>query len=92
MKNHEVLTGWDETDGCPIHGGEVRKIYRFGKYEDAEVATFRGCQCAVCTNVASLLCGPARGGEVTYHLNYASAAGRATLIKMGEAAANRPFA
>lgn len=92
MKNHENLTGWDEVHGCPEHGGKVRKIYRFGKFEDAEVATFHGCKCAVCTNVASLLCGPAIGGEVTYHTSYTAAAGRATLIKMKEAAANAPFA
>lgn len=91
-ENHTVLTDWDELQGCPEHGGDVRKIYTFGKFGDAEVATFHGCKCAVCTNAASLLCGPALGGEVTYHTSYSSAAGRATLIKMGEAIANAPFA
>lgn len=93
LENHTALTGWDEPQGCPQHAGsKLRKIYTFGQYGDAEVATFNGCKCAVCTNVASLLCGPPLGGEITYHTSYSAAAGRAQLIKMSEAAANAPFA
>lgn len=91
MKNHTILTDWSE-DNCPVHDTEIRRIYTFGKYGDATVATFRGCGCAVCTNEASLQCGVALGHEVTYHTNYADAAGRATLIKMQESIANSPFA
>jgi len=92
MENHSYLTGYDEHNGCPVHGGRIRKIYRFGQYEDAEVVTFTDCGCAVCINMASLLCGPARGDEYTYHKRYGEAAGRAHLIKAQEAIANKPFA
>jgi hypothetical protein len=92
MKNHETIRDWSEGDDCPVHGNPAKKVYNFGQFNDAEVTVFRGCPCAVCVNVASLLCGPALGHEVTYHPDYASAAGRATLIKMQEQVANRPFA
>jgi hypothetical protein len=94
MKNHEIIPAgeWCEEMGCPVHKNEVKKIYRFGQYEDANVVVFRGCKCAVCINVASLSAGVPLGHEYTYHTSYACAAGRATLIKMQEAVANRPFA
>jgi hypothetical protein len=89
MQNHTPLTDWHE-DPCPVHATPIRKIYTFGRYADAEVATFRGCSCAICVNAASLLLGES-GGEYTYHTSYDAAAGRATLIKMQEAADNAPF-
>jgi hypothetical protein len=93
MKNHETLpTNYCEEEGCPAHKTPVKKRYTFGKFGDAEVFTFRGCGCAVCVNAASLACGVPLGHEVTYHTSYPEAAGRATLIKMQEAVANRAFA
>ena len=94
MKNHETIDGreWSEEMGCPVHGSPVKKVYTFGKFEDASVTVFRGCKCAVCHNLASLQCGVPLGHEITYHIDYASAAGRATLIKMQEAVANQAFA
>src|SRR4051812_35078595 len=91
LKEHDTLTEWSEECGCPRHGGGVKKVYRFGQYEDADVVVFHGCKCAVCINVASLSAGVPLGHEYTYHKCYQSAAGRATLIKMQESAANAPF-
>jgi hypothetical protein len=90
MTNGTTLTTWSE-DGCPEHGGSIRKAYRFGQYEDATVYTFWDCHCAVCVNEASLRCGVALGHEYTYHQTYGDAAGRARLIATGEAMANAPF-
>ncbi len=92
MDDHTFLADWcEENNGCPVHGGRVKKMYRFGQYEDASVVVFCGCGCAVCINEASLQIGPATGTEYTYHARYGSAAGRATLIKMKEAVDNAPF-
>ena len=39
---------WQLNSGkCPEHGGEIRNIYSFGKYRDADVYTFKGCNGAV---------------------------------------------
>jgi hypothetical protein len=84
MEDHTVLDVWAE-DPCPVHDTPIRKIYNFGKYNDAEVATFAGCRCAVCTNQASLVAGRL-GHEVTYHRSWGGAEGRARLIVMQERA------
>jgi len=83
---------WICEQGCPDHDTPARKTYYFGAYQDAEVTTFTGCQCAVSINAASLCCGVALGHEVQHHADgYNAAAGRARLIVAGEAVANRPF-
>jgi len=83
---------WTSRHGCPDHDTPARKTYYFGAYQDAEVTTFTGCQCAVSVNAASLCCGVALGHEVQHHAaGYNAAAGRARLIVAGEAVANRPF-
>lgn len=92
MQNHEFISDWNDESTCPEHGTKVRKVYTFGRFEDAEVYTFTGCRCAVCINTASLQCGVATGTEFTYHKSYGEASGRATLIKMQESIANQPFA
>jgi hypothetical protein len=35
------------SEECPVHGGEVKKEYTFGRYEDATLYTHRGCKCCV---------------------------------------------
>ena len=94
VTDHDALDHeeYSEEMGCPVHGGDVKKRYTFGVYEDAEVFTFKGCKCAVCVNTASLQCGVALGGEVTYHESYSGAQGRASLIKASESVKNAPFA
>lgn len=88
--DHECYSDAEEV--CPVHGGSTKKIYSFGVYNDAEVRTFSGCKCAVCTNVDAIVGGGVQlGGEITYHSNYSGAHGRATLIKAGAAIANAPF-
>ena len=32
---------------CPVHGGEVKKEYTFGRYADATIFTHHGCNCCV---------------------------------------------
>lgn len=91
LSDHTFITGWCEEMGCPKHANGVKKTYTFGKYGDAEVVTFKGCGCAVCINVASLLLGVPLGTEYTYHTSYGNASGRATLIKMKESVDNAPF-
>jgi len=95
MKTNDTNTldpNWICEQGCPDHDTPARKTYYFGAYQDAEVTTFTGCQCAVSVNAASLCCGVALGHEVQHHADgYNAAAGRARLIVAGEAVANRPF-
>ena len=91
MKDHDIIDPAGDEFVCPVHGSAHKKTYTFGMYEDAEIHVFRGCPCAVCVNVASLLCGVPRGDEFTYHTSYASASGRARLIKALEDVSNAPF-
>ena len=35
------------SEECPIHGGEVKKEYTFGRYADATIFTHHGCNCCV---------------------------------------------
>lgn len=90
IKANDYLTNWCES-ACPRHGFEIRKSYSFGKYADATVYTFKGCDCAVCVNEASLLIGVPTGHEFTMHDSYAQASGRARLISASEAVKNAPF-
>lgn len=80
LTDHAYIPGWCDGDGCPQHGSKVKKTYTFGM-NDAEVTVFQGCKCAVCTNVASQVCG-GLDTDVTYHVDYRAAAGRARLISL----------
>jgi len=46
MQNHTKLPDWTYADGCPVHGGGIKKIYEYG-HGDAEVTVFTSCHCAV---------------------------------------------
>lgn len=70
----------NETDTCPVHGGEVKREYTFGM-SDADVLTYEGCKCACCINRADGF-----GDTATHHPSYTSAAGAARLIIAGEKA------
>ena len=74
LKNHDTLEA--APDECPMHGGEVRKIYRFGAYEDSEVRVYNGCKCAVCERLDPVGILPA---AVTFHTSYNDAHGVAKL-------------
>lgn len=79
-ENGENVTAeYDEQ--CPQHGGDMRKWYTFGRYGDAEVHVYSGCQCA-----CAMVNGGGFGSTVYYYTSYAAAAGRAAMRK-AEAAA-----
>ena len=85
--SNEQLQAWYD-DPCPRHGTPFRKQYEFGRYADATVTVFRGCNCAVSVNEASMRLGVPLGNEVRLHADYASAACRARLIVAGESIDN----
>ncbi len=80
LPNHYILynaqmdTGI-EYETCPVHKNIVRKVYTFGRYEDAEVVTYQGCDCAVCVKHEDM------DSDATYHTSYSSASSRASYIK-----------
>ena len=80
LPNHYVIFDADTDTGieyetCPVHNTPVRKVYSFGRYEDAEVVTYQGCQCAVCVKRNDMF------SDATYHTSYDNASARASYIK-----------
>ena len=63
-------------DACPVHGGDEKKSYEFGRYGDAEVFVFVGCKCAVCERHDA---GLTEDSTITYHGSYGGAEGVARL-------------
>jgi hypothetical protein len=66
------------TEECPIHGGEVKKEYTFGRYEDATLYTHHGCKCCV---LITRDLGETEN-EIALLGNYNDLAGTATLYKL----------
>ncbi len=56
-------------DRCPRHGSPARKTYDFGRYHDAQVTVFDGCECAssYVGDVAGF------GGTARHHTTYGEA-------------------
>lgn len=75
MKNGQSLPNYN--DKCPIHDGEKKKTYEFGKF-DATVTTFRSCGCAICHQTSGMNEPP------QYYTDYSQAAGRARMIQQQE--------
>ena len=75
MKNGQNIQGYN--DRCPIHGAEEEKTYNFGRFSDATVTTFTGCNCAICQEMSGFDDPP------QYYTDYNGAAGRARMIQQG---------
>ena len=75
-------------DGCPVHGGKVRKCYTHGSSMSAEteVFTFKTCRCAVAVRHDPIGTYPA---TITYHTSYDAASGTGKLHAMMAAAKYR---
>ena len=66
------------SEECPAHGGEVKKEYTFGRYEDATLYTHHGCKC--CVLITRDLGG--MENEIALMGRYSDLAGTATLHKL----------
>ena len=88
MNNSDLLPDHDETDPCPVHGGNLRKIYTYGSTMSGEtdVCTFIGCRCAVSIKHDPVGTYPA---SVMYHDSFSAAEGRGRLHAMECAAKYR---
>ena len=61
-------------DECARHGTPAKKDYEFGKYHDATLTTYKGCQCAAIFNTEGFN-DPGR-----LYPSYAQASGAAKMI------------
>jgi len=82
----------ENEDSCPVHHTPVKKVYDFGMC-DSQVITFKGCSCALAADCerawmiqAELDENGITSSGASYHTSYNDAHGKATLIKMLNAA------
>jgi len=58
IKHGNDITNGSDVDyaqHCPVHNTPAKKEYEFGRpYAEAFVTTYKGCECACCTQMASL--------------------------------------
>lgn len=82
MENGQHIKHNEYNWKCPVHGGEVRAEYEFGRYRDAVLITHYGCECCVVHPTSEAEIHP----DFEYYKNFQNARSRVSMIKQQRAA------